>query len=48
MSTPYIMRFLPQSKSGVEKNVDESNSILYPEQEYLSGSAFLVNLTVPN
>ena len=42
-STPKIIAFLLQSKPGYEKNEPESNPILYSEQEYLSGSGFLVN-----
>ena len=43
--TPKIIAFLPQLKLGSKKRELELNSILYPEWEYLSESAFLVNLT---
>ena len=45
--TPKIIAFLPQLKLGSKKRELESNSILYPEWEYLSESAFLVNLKAP-
>ena len=45
--TPKIIAFLPQSKLGSKKRELELNSILYPEWEYLSQSAFLVKLTAP-
>ena len=45
LSIPEIKTFLPQSKPGYEKSEQESNSLPYPELEYLSGSAFLVDLT---
>ena len=46
LSTPKITLFLTQSKLGKEKSKRESNP--YPEEEYLSGSVFTVNLTEPN
>ena len=45
LSTPKIIAFIPQSKFGKGKSDRESNPVPYPEQKYLSGSAFLVNLT---
>ena len=48
MSTPKIMTFLPQSKLESEKSEPESNPIPKPLYMYLSGPAFLPNLTHPN
>ena len=48
LSTPKITTFLPQLKSGNKKSEPESNLIPYPQEEYLSGSEFLVNLSAPN
>ena len=42
------MTFLPTRRSGNENSERESNPIPYPVYTYLSGSAFLANLTSPN
>ena len=42
------MTFLPKLPQGTENSECESNPILYPPHTYLSGSAFLANLTPPN
>ena len=42
------MTFLPMLPSGNENSERESNLIPYPVYTYLSGSAFLTNLTPPN
>ena len=47
-SAPKLTTFLPYPPLGCVKLHLESNPIPYPEYLYLSISAFLVNLTVPN
>ena len=47
LSTPKIITFLPQEFK-IEKSQREPNPMPYPECEYLSRSAFLVNLAAPN
>ena len=42
------MTFLSMLPSGNENSERESNPILEPLYTYLSGSAFLANLTSPN
>ena len=46
MPAPKIIAILPQSKFGSEKCEREPNAAPHPD--YLSGSAFLINLTAPN
>ena len=48
LSTPKITTFLPQSKPEYETSAGDKNPSRYPEEEYLSESAFLVKLTLPN
>ena len=49
LSTPNIIPFLPKPlPSGNEQLPLASNPIPCPEQEKLSGSEYVVNLTAPN
>ena len=48
MSTPKIITFSPTPPSSKEYCPRVSNPIPKPLYEYLSGLAFLVNLTPPN
>ena len=47
LCAPKIKTLLLPSKFGNEKSERESNPIPYPEQNYFSRSAFLINLIVP-
>ena len=44
-TSPFLPKLLSLNN---EKLSHASNSLLYPKQEYLSASKFLVNLTAPN
>ena len=48
ISAPKIVTFLHTLPSGKEYSPQVLNSIPKPQYEYLSGSAFSVNLTPPN